>query len=148
MRTSKTFLPDVNVWLALVSMRHAHNRLAVEWLESCGQDRLAFCRVSQMGLLQLLCNAQVMGVDVLQPGEAWLVYEEIMRDARMRFMAEPGGLEAIWKRLMEAPAPGSWTDAYLMAFAMAQGLHVVTFDRGFARWRDARTVVLGSQAKT
>jgi predicted nucleic acid-binding protein len=39
-------------------------------------------------------------------------------------------------------APGTWTDAYLMAFAMAQGLRVVTFDKGFARWGDAETVVL------
>jgi hypothetical protein len=29
MRTSQLFLPDVNVWLALVSMRHVHSRVAV-----------------------------------------------------------------------------------------------------------------------
>jgi uncharacterized protein len=117
-------------------------RVAVEWLEQCGEDRLAFCRISQMGLLRLLTNAQVMGVDMLRPGEAWRAYEAIMRDVRMRFMAEPSGMEAIWKRLMAGRAPGAWTDAYLMAFAMAQGLRVVTFDKGFAQFGDAETVVL------
>ena len=148
MPTSKIFLPDVNVWLALVSMRHVHNRVAVEWLKQCGGGPLAFCRVSQMGLLRLLTNAHVMGVDVLRPGKAWRAYEDIMRDSRMRFMAEPNGLDATWKSLMEASVsmagPGAWMDAYLMAFAKVQGLHVVTFDRGFERFGDARTVFLAS----
>jgi predicted nucleic acid-binding protein len=67
-----------------------------------------------------------------------------MRDARMRFVAEPSGLEAIWKSLMDASGPGAWTDAYLMAFAKAHGLHVVTFDKGFERFGDARTIILAS----
>jgi len=144
MRTSKIFLPDVNVWLALISMRHIHNRVAVGWLAQCGGDPLAFCRVSQMGLLRLLTNKHVMGVDVLRPGEAWRAYEGIMRDSRMRFVDEPSGFEAIWKSLMKASGPGAWTDAYLMAFAKAHGLHVVTFDKGFERFGDARTIILAS----
>jgi toxin-antitoxin system PIN domain toxin len=142
MPKSKIFLPDVNVWLALVSARHVHNDAAVRWLERIGEGQLAFCRVSQMGLLRLLTNTRVMGVDVLAPSDAWRVYEEMMRDARVRFLAERGGLEAIWKGLTQGPATGAWTDAYLMAFAQAQGLHVVTFDRGFERFGDARTVLL------
>jgi uncharacterized protein len=144
MRTSKIFLPDVNVWLALVSMRHIHNRVAVGWLAQCGEDPLAFCRVSQMGLLRLLTNTHVMGVDVLRPGEAWRVYEGVMRDSRMRFVDEPSGLEGIWKSLMKASGPGAWTDAYLMAFAEAHGLHMVTFDKKFERFGDPRTVILAS----
>jgi uncharacterized protein len=143
MRTSKICLPDVNVWLALVSMRHVHNGVAVRWLEQC-EDALAFCRVSQMGLLRLLTNTRVMGVDVLRPGDAWRAYEDVMRDSRTRFVAEPGGLEGVWKSLMEASGPGAWTDAYLMALAQAQGLYVVTFDKGFERFGDPRTVVLAS----
>ena len=70
MRMSKICLADFQAWWALVSTWNIHNRVAVEWLGRCGGDPLAFCRVSQMGLLRLLTNTHVMGVDVLRPG-AW-----------------------------------------------------------------------------
>lgn len=138
----KTFFPDINVWLALVSARHVHNDAAVRWFQEIGEDQLAFCRVSQMGLLRLLTNVHVMGADVLRPSEAWRVYEEATRDARIRLLPEPSGIEVIWKSLSQGSEPSAWTDAYLMAFAQAHGLHVVTFDRGFQRFGDPRTVLL------
>ena len=34
----------------------------------------------------------------------------------------------------ERVGPGSWTDAYLAAFAEAHSYALVTFDTGFERW--------------
>ena len=38
--------------------------------------------------------------------------------------------------------PSSWTDAYLAAFAKQCDYEMVTFDRGFQRWRELMLTVL------
>jgi len=140
----KTFLPDVNVWLALASYRHVHNHAAAEWFSSLGDEQAVFCRVAQMGLLRLLTNSRVMGVDVLNTAKAWQVYVRLIEDPRIRFSTEPPGLEEIWRQLTEDPRilPGMWTDAYLQAFARLRDLSVVTFDKGFRPFADPDPVVL------
>jgi toxin-antitoxin system PIN domain toxin len=140
----KTFLPDVNVWLALASGRHVHNQAAAEWFSDVGDGQAVFCRVAQMGLLRLLTNSRVMSVDVLNATKAWQVYVRLTEDPRIRFSTEPPGLEAIWRQLTEDPRilPGMWTDAYLQAFARLRDLSVVTFDKGFRRFADPEPVVL------
>ena len=97
-----------------------------------------------MGVLRLLTNRHVMGVDVRLPKEAWRVYEDALKDWRIRFLPEPGTLEGVWKNLTQNVPPNAWTDAYLMAFAQDQGLRIVTFDRGFERFGDPDTVILAN----
>lgn len=131
MPTSKIFLPDVNVWLALASLRHARARVCSDWLESVNSASLVFCRVTQMGLLRLLTNESVMGSDVLSSRSAWRAYQTISADERMSFAAEPLELEHAWKKLTshDRPTPKVWTDAYLSAFAQAAGMQLVSLDR-------------------
>lgn len=144
MPKSKTFLPDVNVWLALASKRHVHNHPAAQWFESVGDDQAAFCRITQMGLLRLLTNQHLMGVDIFTQAEAWEVYHELTRDSRVQFLAEPTGIEGAWRQLTRKsqPATNLWTDAYLQAFAQLKDLQVVSFDRGFRRFTDPKAVIL------
>jgi predicted nucleic acid-binding protein len=59
-----TYLPDVNVWLALTLASHAQHRAATAWLEEVADETLAFCRVTQMGFLRLLTNE--LAVQVLE----------------------------------------------------------------------------------
>ncbi len=40
------------------------------------------------------------------------------------------------------PTVRSWTDAYLAAFAIGHSYTLVSFDRGFGRWRDLRFQLL------
>lgn len=42
MPTSKIFLPDVNVWLALASARHVHASLCGSWLSSLPAGEVVF----------------------------------------------------------------------------------------------------------
>lgn len=144
MPTSKSFLPDVNVWLALASRRHAHHRVAAEWLETVDDDCAAFCRVTQMGLLRLLTNDKVMGAETLTQAKAWQVYERMRGDARVVFLEEPVGLEQDWRKLtrLSRPATNLWTDCYLLAFARRHDLPFVTFDRGLGKMGGAGVVVL------
>jgi uncharacterized protein len=127
------FLPDVNIWIALTSNRHVHHSLASEWLQRIDSDQMAFCRISELGLLRLLTNAHVMGKDVLSPVEAWRVYDEWRSDDRVIFLPEHTEFSEQWRRLGGQIPGGSnvWTDAYLAAFAIHANATVVTLDRKF-----------------
>jgi toxin-antitoxin system PIN domain toxin len=131
MPKSKSYLPDVNVWLALTSRRHVHAPVCSAWLNSIDSGAVGFCRVSQMGLLRLLTNASVMGGDVLSSLDSWRAYRTLMTDERIQFVPEPFALEPEWLKLtsQDKPAPKLWTDAYLAAFARAGGMQFVTLDR-------------------
>jgi len=134
------FLPDVNVWIALTSARHVHQPVAKEWLKNVADDRIAFCRISELGFLRLLTNAHVMGNDVLTPVEAWLVYDEWRADDRVVLLPERADFSEEWRRLggQLTGGPNVWTDGYLAAFAKNANATIVTLDRGF--------VPLGSDA--
>ena len=98
MTKSTGCLPDVNVWLALASRRHAHASRAAKWMDSLSRTA-CFCRVTQAALLRLLTNPAVMGAEVLDASRAWGVYDEIRSDSRVEFAPEPVGLESEWRRL-------------------------------------------------
>ena len=53
-------LPDV-IWIALAAEGHVHHVPARDWFAAQPAASVAFCRITQMGLLRLLTNSQVMG---------------------------------------------------------------------------------------
>ena len=144
MPKSKTYLPDVNVWLALATRRHVHWQAASDWLESVSDGQAAFCRITQMGLLRLLTNRNAMAGDVLSQAEAWRVYWKFNSDPRITFKSEPTSIETAWHELTRSQhsSPSSWTDAYLQAFSRLGGLQVVSFDTGFLRFDEPKAIVL------
>jgi toxin-antitoxin system PIN domain toxin len=129
-------LPDVNVWIALAAEGHIHHRPAREWFVAQEDASIAFCRITQMGMLRLLTNANVMGRTPRTIRQAWETFGQLSGDRRLAFASEPAGLEFAWRQLMvqDGVGPSSWTDAYLAAFAVAKSYSLVTFDRGFERW--------------
>lgn len=131
MPRSTTFLPDVNVWLALASQRHVHAAQCSRWLDSLESGEIVFCRVTQMGLLRLLTHESVMGREVLSSREAWRIYRTMLGDERIQFTPEPLALDPEWRKLtnQDRPTPKLWTDAYLAAFARAAEMRLVTLDR-------------------
>jgi toxin-antitoxin system PIN domain toxin len=140
-------LADVNVWLATLVVEHPHHEVAVGWwrdrLLPAG-DRVAFCRVTQLGLLRLLTNEQVMGPGRRTVAAAWSIYQDLLALPAVVFAPEPEGTE---ERLAEHCRLGGrsrkiWTDAYLAAFARAGGLGLSTFDRGYRRYQDLDLILL------
>ncbi len=128
-----TYLPDVNIWVALTSNRHVHHFLANEWLQDIETDQIAFCRISELGFLRLLTNVHVMGRDVLSPLKAWRVYDEWRTDDRVVFLSEHAEFSEKWRQLGEqlTAGPNVWTDAYLAVFAVHTKATIVTLDRKF-----------------
>jgi toxin-antitoxin system PIN domain toxin len=124
-------LPDVNVWLAAAWGRHARHRVAKGWMDA-EDDDLAFCRITQMALLRLVTNPAVTGRDAMSRRQAWELVERLMADPRVRFLAEPDGLQPLWVAFSKRDDTSHllWTDDYLAAFAQAADAELVTLDRG------------------
>ncbi len=129
-------LPDANIWLALFLDKHRAHRTTRAWLNQQSEIVLVFCRVSQMAFLRHLTNKAIMGPNVLSQAKAWTQYETLLARDEVTFLPEPQGLEIRWRDYTQSDQPANklWTDAYLAAFAMAHGLQVLTFDRGFTRY--------------
>jgi len=136
--------PDVNVWLALTHNRHVHHAIAASWFDSLSDESVFFCRFTQLGLLRLLTNRQVMGAEVMSQRSAWRAYRRWFEDERVEFHREPESpdFERLFEELSTKPHPSTklWADAYLAAFAKTAGLTVATFDRALAGMAGANTV--------
>lgn len=96
-----TFLGDVNFWLALAVDDHVHHAIAAKWLRDTLEEELAFCRITQKGLLRLLTNSSVMKGDVFTASEAWGAYDTLRLNRRVRFAEEPPGMEQAWRDLTQ-----------------------------------------------
>ena len=145
-KSTKSFLVDVNVWLALVYDLHAHHQPAQHWFESLAANQAFFCRFTQLGLLRLLTNSKVMAKDAMTQRAAWGIYDRTTTDERVDFAAEPLAVEKELRRLTQrsSGSPQVWSDAYLAGFALAGGLTVATMDKGFAAMKGIDVVYLGS----
>lgn len=139
-----TYLPDVNVWIALTVGEHIQHAAAAHWFESAVNDTVAFCRVTQMGFLRLLTNERVMAGDVLTAAQAWELLERFRRDGRVTFIPEPPDIESGWRKATAPHKIGAnfWTDTYLAAFSEAAECTLITFDRGFKKHKRLRLEIL------
>jgi uncharacterized protein len=127
-------LLDLNVWLAGSWARHRHHDIAKAWVDQ-QIDELAFCRVTQMGLLRLITNPAITGRDALSRRQAWDAVDGLMADSRVRFLSEPETVVPLWKALSKKDDHDHllWTDDYLAAFAQAVDADLVTLDGVFRK---------------
>jgi uncharacterized protein len=132
--TSLKTLSDVNVWLALAFGQHPQHASANVWFGMQQNASAGFCRLTQMNLLRLLTQRVVMGTAVLTQHEAWHVYDRLQQDERVLYSNEPISLDEIFRRTSdrEEISAKRWADDYLLAFAEAAGLTLVTFDGALA----------------
>ena len=139
-------LPDVNVWIALAAEGHVHQVPARKWFAKQPAASVAFCRITQMGLLRLLTNSSVMGRGPRTIVQAWETFGQMRADRRLTFATEPDRLGFAWRQLMTRAGvgPSSWTDTYLAAFAEGNSHSLVTFDCGFERWPALKPTLLSS----
>jgi hypothetical protein len=134
----------VGVWLAAVRWRHVHQPVAAEWFGR-ETDDIAFCRVTQMGLVRLLSNPAIMGDDAIDRSQAWRVYDQLWADERVRWADEPVELDAVWRAISarDDKSHKLWTDDYLASFAQASDATLITLDRKVAsRYPSVRVEVL------
>jgi len=140
------FLADVNVIFPLLVSRHQHRDKALECFGSAAVGDVALSRLTRLGALRLLCNPQVMGPDVSQPKSALEALQMLEADERIVLLHEPDGLDEALKKFVAscATTPNLWTDAYLASFASVAGSRLVSFDRGFSKFRGLHFLLLES----
>ena len=78
-------LPDVNLWIALAAEGHVHHVPARNWFAAQPNASVAFCRITQMGLLSLLTNFSVMGRVPRTIFQAWETFSQLRADRRSVF---------------------------------------------------------------
>jgi toxin-antitoxin system PIN domain toxin len=125
--------PDINVWVALAAPEHEHAAIARNWWRGCS-GTIAFCRLSQLGVLRLLTTASFMDGKPLSNAQALDVYDRFFEDGRVAFVAELPEADRRFRRMATSTtaSPKVWADAWLLAVAQAAGGTVVTFDRALA----------------
>jgi uncharacterized protein len=142
-------LVDSNVLLALVLEAHPHHEAARAWVERLASgDRLMLCRATQTSFLRLLTTEAILKAETRTNGEALEVLESLMASSQFGFTAdEPPSLWDRWRQLavLGVAAPKRWMDAYLAAWAIEAGMHLVTLDRGFTQFEKSglNLVLLG-----
>ena len=137
--TVKSILADVNIWLATLVAAHPHHGAAARWWRAevvPAGSQVAFCRLTQLGLLRLLSNERVMGPSRMDHARAWTVVRDVAAQTHVEFLTEPAGID---RRLADlslrrGSSPSFWSDAYLAAFALAGRHRLATFDLGFRRF--------------
>ena len=78
--------------------------------------------------------------------QAWEAYDLLTGDSRITYYPEhdPDAVENEFRALTTTTqfAPQQWPDAYLAAFAKAEGLTLVTFDRALSKLAVDDTLLL------
>lgn len=138
------YLLDVNLWIALAFQAHVQHAAARRWFDSQPVGTCHFCRLAQIGFLRIASNPRMVGVTAVTIDAAWTLYDDLMADERVGFSNEPSGVEAELRSLSAGKQFSAklWNDGYLAAFARATGLQVVSFDRDFLKFANARSVIL------
>ena len=149
-----THLCDVNVWLALTVRSHVHHASCRHWLDSVDEPAtVMFCRSTQQSYLRLLTTPAVLaayGLEPLTNAAAWTAYEALIEDDRIVLQREePEGLDRLWRQFTarQSASPKLWMDAYLAAFARAEGFRLVTLDAAFRQFNGLDVVVLEPEGR-
>ncbi len=124
--------PDINVWIALSFRSHQQHPAAWKWYKALrGEEELAFCRMTKLGFLRLATTESVAAKETVNQVEAWLRYDRWLRGGGVVFLEEPFGIESEFRFYAnrKTPSPKEWGDSYLVAFAAAASLPLVTFDK-------------------
>ena len=105
---------------------------------------MLICRLTQQGYLRLVTNPKAFGAEAVSLSAAWILYDALVADPRVRYAPEPPGIEEFWRSYTQGQSfsPKIWNDAFLAAFAQASLLEVVTFDQGFAQYKNVNCTIL------
>jgi len=124
--------------------RHARHNAAEAWYEGLNEPLLVFCRQTQLGFFRILTTEAVMENEALTQQQCWTLYEKWIAGGFAIEQPEPLDIGPAFRARTFAaePAPRTWMNAYLAAFAECAGLTLVTFDRALAA-RTKGSILLG-----
>jgi toxin-antitoxin system PIN domain toxin len=125
-----TFLPDVNVLVAMAWPSHVQHEAALRWFEANRSAGWATCPITQSGFVRVSSNRNVIP-EAKTPQEALALLRRIVELPDHRFWEDDVAIasaeEIESNRLL---GYRQVTDAHLLTLALRRGGRVATFDRG------------------
>ena len=142
--SSNADLPDLNVWLALVTPDHFHHQQALNYWEQQAAEQLHFCTV--LGLVRLLSQPKLMGPVVKTTREASALLQALCQQPGVKLTIPASDGWDMFHQLMRERDLSArlCTDAYLAALAISNGWRLVSFDRDFERFGGLQRLSLSS----
>ena len=128
---------DTNVWLAAIFTTHPFHAQAQQVLQNASaQQPAAWCRATEQSFLRLATTPALLkayGAQGMCNRDALQALDSLQALPQVCALIEAPGVLALWRQLAarDTASPKVWMDAYLAAFAIAGGLHLVTLDRDF-----------------
>ena len=123
-----TFLPDVNVLIALLDPHHVSHEAAHRWFGETGQHSWATCPITENGVIRIISHAKYP--NVAGTPAAITMIAALRKHPGHVFW--PDDLSLADEDLIEAKhllSPAQVTDSYLLALAQSRGGKLATFDR-------------------
>jgi uncharacterized protein len=128
---------DTNVWLAAMFPKHPFHQIAQQTLgQSTSSQPALWCRATQQSFVRLASTPSLhraYDAKNLTNRSVLVALDFLQALPQVALRDEPSGTFALWRTLaaLDSASPKVWMDAYLAAFAIAGGLHMVTLDRDF-----------------
>jgi predicted nucleic acid-binding protein len=87
-----------------------------------------------------------MEVDTLSLDEAWAKYDFLYTNAYCDFEEEPADFETAFRYYAKSGSPAIQllADAYLAAFALSAEFRLITFDKGFRKFKGVDCTILNA----
>lgn len=122
-----SYLPDVNVLLALADRRHVGHRAASSWLRRIGNSEFCLCPITESGFVRLAASPQVGRREL---SEAIALLKEMARMPSYRYLP----IRDSWLNLVEPFSSRlhgyrQVTDAFLLGLAIRHKAVLITLDQ-------------------
>ena len=128
-KTSRRWLPDVNVLMALAHTEDSAHEVATEWHASLGDGRLCLCSVTEAGFVRLTAPHKIGARSM---AKAISMLREIAALPQVENLDIRGSwLELCAPLMSRLQGHNQVTDAMLLGLAIRNDLVLVTLDRGF-----------------
>ncbi len=124
-----TFLPDVNVLVALIDPAHVGHEAAHAWFAEEGRQDWATCPLTQNGVVRIVGNPRYPN-SAGSPAEASGIMRRLCTLGGHRFWGDTVDiLDCEFVDTNEIRTPGQLTDTCLLALALARQGQLATLDR-------------------
>lgn len=124
-----TYLPDVNVLVALLSSRHDHHTRAATWFETVGHTSWLTCPITQNGAVHVMSGSRFSKASVTA-GSMIDSVRSLIQVGRHQFI--PDDLSLAESPLIEPShllGARQVTDTYLLALAVHNDAFLATLDQ-------------------
>lgn len=108
------------------------------------RTELLLLPIDSTGVSSVDNESKDISLDAVSMRDAWRLYDELLSDLHVVFAVEPAEVETKWRSLTQSAlfSTNVWADAYLAAFAQVANFEIVTFDKGFAQYKNLQRTIL------